>query len=365
MRTRTALTAAALAALLTVPLGGAAVAAPSPSPSSWPEPGTDGSGRRAGEGRPKTIAIPPPGTLQQNRKYYTPIEETTEKGRKSFTLQADVLFKTGSADLSAAAEKYLADVVAKLKEANVTGEVQVVGHTDDVGEPEDNLALSKRRAEAVVQAMQPQLANTGITLIPEGKGESEPREKGTSPQARQRNRRVSILYGKASGDPPPRPDPRYISVPVTETAPDPGLRPLPGEPAPLASTQRTINGTWTVRLDVVELRRQGPFLKVGYRTRLVAQRGTSGLNYPALFDGDTNGFDGYGYHATLIDKAHGEELSVVITGRGVPMRDWLGGNEKVGAVKYGWALFPQPSQKTDRLSFYIPAFGTIDDLPVG
>ncbi|SEF90891.1 Outer membrane protein OmpA [Thermomonospora echinospora] len=361
MRTGTVLTGAALTALLAVPLTGVAGADPTPSPTAWPRPGTNENGARAGESEPRTITVPNPGTLQQNRKPYAPIEETTESGRRSFTLQADVLFKSGSADLSDAAHKYLTEVVAKLKDADATGKVQVVGHTDDVGEPPDNLTLSEQRAEAVTQAMQPQLANTGITLVAEGKGETQPRDKGTSPEARQRNRRVSILYGDASDAPAER-DSRYVTVPVTETAPNPGLRPFPGEPAPIASTQRTINDTWTVRLDVTELRRHGPFLRIGYRVRLVHQEGTSELRYQTLFDGDTLLPDGH--DVALIDKTHAEQLGPVITGQGWVLRDWSDNGERIGEPRYGWTLFPQPSQKTDRLSFYIPAFGTIDDIPI-
>ncbi|TNY37023.1 OmpA family protein [Thermomonospora catenispora] len=361
MRARTVIAGTALVTLLASALAGTAEAEPTPSPTDWPSPGVDHQGKRAEVGEPRVIQIPNPGTVQLNRKPYTPIEETTESGRKSFTLQADVLFKTGSADLTPAAERYLAEVVEKLKAAGVTGEVKVVGHTDDVGEPDANMTLSKQRADSVVQAMQPQLANTGITLQAEGKGETQPRVRGTSPQARQRNRRVSILYGEASDRPAP-PDPDAIGVPITEPAPNPGLRPLPGEPAPLASTQRTIKNTWTVRLDVVELQTMGPFLRVGYRVRLVNRSpGSNELYYAALFNGGL--YNDKDYTAQLIDKAHGEVLNVAITGQGRPLRDWEE-SERVGAVKYGWALFPQPSRKTDRLSFYIPAFGVLDDLPV-
>ncbi|REE98615.1 OmpA family protein [Thermomonospora umbrina] len=362
MITRVASTAAVAATGFAL-LAGTAVADPTPTPSAaaWPEPGHGPDGKAAAEGTPRTITVPPPGTLQENRKPYTPIEETTEGGRRSFTLQADVLFKSGSADLSDASERYLAEVAAKLKGGSVTGEVKVVGHTDDVDAPDRNLTLSRQRAESVIQALQPQLANTGITLVAEGKGETEPRDRGTTPQARQRNRRVSIVYGQANAQAPAA-DPRYITVPITEPAPDPGLRPLPGEPAPLASVQRTINAVWTVRLDVVELGRTGRLLKIGYRVRLVSQQGTDGLNYASLFHGDL--YTGTGHQAQLIDKRHGEALSPIITGQGSTLADRVGDGDDVGPVQYGWAYFPRPAQETGTLSFYVPALGTIDGLRV-
>ena len=67
----------------------------------------------------------------------------------------------------------------------------VYGHTDDQGPAAYNVQLSARRAEAVRKYF----ADTGIPesiMESEGLGEKDPRVKGTSPQARQRNRRVEI-----------------------------------------------------------------------------------------------------------------------------------------------------------------------------
>ncbi|MGH3390693.1 MAG: OmpA family protein [Actinomadura sp.] len=353
---------ACLAAGLTVALAGAAHAGPTPTPP-WLEPG---EGTNAGTPRP--INSQPPGTLQELRRPYTPVEETVEGGRKALSVSADVMFATGSAELTGTAQTFIEGLAGKLKEAGATGATQIVGHTDDVGEPAANQKLSQQRAEAVQQTMQPMVVNTGITLVAVGKGEAQPRARGITPEARAKNRRVAVLYGQApSSTTPATPNTRDIHVPSTEAAPNPGLVQLPAEPKPIASTQRTIElpgYKWTVRLDVLELVRVGRFVKVGHRVRLVNQEGTQTLEYGALFTGDL--FEREKHQSALIDKAAGEQLDPVITGKGWALRNYdddvdLG----AGVVQYGWALFPAPATSSGTLSLYVPAFGTIDGLRVG
>ena len=67
----------------------------------------------------------------------------------------------------------------------------VYGHTDDQGPADYNKGLSQRRAEAV----RDYFLKAGVPadiIDAEGFGESDPREKGTSKAARQKNRRVEI-----------------------------------------------------------------------------------------------------------------------------------------------------------------------------
>ena len=69
--------------------------------------------------------------------------------------------------------------------------VQVFGHTDDVGSEQYNVELSRRRAAAVHHY----LIHAGIDpeiISSEGFGKSSPLVPDTSPQARQKNRRVEV-----------------------------------------------------------------------------------------------------------------------------------------------------------------------------
>lgn len=69
--------------------------------------------------------------------------------------------------------------------------VYIYGHTDDQGPAAYNVQLSARRADAVRRYF----ADAGIPEVimeSKGLGEKSPRVKGTSPEARQKNRRVEI-----------------------------------------------------------------------------------------------------------------------------------------------------------------------------
>ena len=69
--------------------------------------------------------------------------------------------------------------------------VRLAGHTDNIGQPTDNLLLSRARAEAVRQ----QLIDYGCQpqyITAEGFGETQPVADNASDEGRQKNRRVEI-----------------------------------------------------------------------------------------------------------------------------------------------------------------------------
>ncbi|MCE9519893.1 MAG: OmpA family protein [Verrucomicrobia bacterium] len=83
--------------------------------------------------------------------------------------------------------KTLAD--PDLKDCVITLE----GHTDDVGEENYNLDLSRRRAETVKRFLITQHHIDASRLQVEGKGKGEPLVKDTSDAARAQNRRVVVI----------------------------------------------------------------------------------------------------------------------------------------------------------------------------
>ena len=127
--------------------------------------------------------------------------ETDSEDAVDLTLAADVFFAFDRADLQPAADPVLRDVATRLR-TQAQGEVEVVEHADAVGDPAYNLDLSRRRAAAVVAVLRPLLAGTGVSLVPSGRGSQEPvaqERSGTGkddPQARARNRRVTITFQK-------------------------------------------------------------------------------------------------------------------------------------------------------------------------
>ncbi len=85
----------------------------------------------------------------------------------------------------------LLDRVADILQANPSLKVEIQGHTDSIGSAEYNMALSKRRAQAVADY----LASHGISadrLTVVGMGESQPIASNDTEEGRARNRRVQI-----------------------------------------------------------------------------------------------------------------------------------------------------------------------------
>ncbi|MCF8248242.1 MAG: OmpA family protein [Saprospiraceae bacterium] len=113
---------------------------------------------------------------------------TALKTKKTYTFQ-NVNFKTGQWDLLPPALPELDGLAAFLKE-NPKVKVEIGGHTDDVGNDDDNQLLSQNRAESVYNY----LISKGIAperLKYKGYGESQPIAPNTSSASRLQNRRVA------------------------------------------------------------------------------------------------------------------------------------------------------------------------------
>ena len=71
--------------------------------------------------------------------------------------------------------------------------IEIAGHTDNVGKPEDNLLLSTNRAKSVLRY----LVQKGIDprrLSAKGYGDTSPVADNNTPQGRQENRRVEVYF---------------------------------------------------------------------------------------------------------------------------------------------------------------------------
>ncbi len=86
----------------------------------------------------------------------------------------------------------LKDIAAVLTE-NPAVNVLIVGHTDSDGDDARNLDLSRRRADAVRNALSSEFGVAPARMTTEGKGESQPSEPNTSPQGKANNRRVEFV----------------------------------------------------------------------------------------------------------------------------------------------------------------------------
>ena len=106
-------------------------------------------------------------------------------------LSDKVLFEFGKSDLTAASKKSL-DKVAKVFGKYPDTNVEIQGHTDDVGTSEYNQGLSERRASAVYNY----LVNKDIStsrLVTKGYGEDAPKVTNDTDEGRAQNRRVDFL----------------------------------------------------------------------------------------------------------------------------------------------------------------------------
>jgi OOP family OmpA-OmpF porin len=109
----------------------------------------------------------------------------------SVDLGGDVLFDSSAATLRSDAQDAI-DAAARRIEERAPGTVEIVGHTDDVGDDASNQQLSVERAQSVADALGERLDTDVYTLTASGQGESEPLVPNTSDENRQLNRRVGI-----------------------------------------------------------------------------------------------------------------------------------------------------------------------------
>lgn len=100
-------------------------------------------------------------------------------------------FKSGSAEIPKESFSILDTLITKLSKLD-NYEVHVIGHTDDVGDDDKNLDLSKERAQAVADY----LSKNNIFIEQDfikGKGESEPLCDTFDADCRELNRRVNLI----------------------------------------------------------------------------------------------------------------------------------------------------------------------------
>jgi outer membrane protein OmpA-like peptidoglycan-associated protein len=111
----------------------------------------------------------------------------------SVPVAGDVLFDSGSATLRAEATKIVDQLSGAAKELP-TARIRITGHTDDQGGVAYNQTLSEHRAQAMADALRSKDASLGPRLDVLGKGETQPVAPNTTPEGRQKNRRVEILF---------------------------------------------------------------------------------------------------------------------------------------------------------------------------
>ncbi|MFF1690489.1 OmpA family protein [Streptomyces sp. NPDC058254] len=113
----------------------------------------------------------------------------------TFALQAEVLFPKDSAKLNPGAKSRIQAIADEIKAQNATN-VRVFGFTDDLGTYAHGLTLSKKRAEAVHDALAAALGSQEqeLTFAVRGYSEDYPIADNSSEEGRKKNRRVEVSF---------------------------------------------------------------------------------------------------------------------------------------------------------------------------
>ena len=242
---------------------------------------------------------------------------STHAGGKDITvtLASDVTFASDSADLASGAEAQLNTVASQLKQHPDGGTLTIVGHTDDVQDDAYNQTLSEKRANAVKTRLEQLTKLDKWQTSVSGKGESEPKIKDTSDEARAVNRRVEITLTPTGG------------TTTKNTTPAPNSGKLPETKGPVAKgsdgvTVKSDSGAQlTITIDHVT--RQGGYLLGQLHTTLSSKNSTNPTFY-AWFDDKE----------TFFTNSRGEDGSEEATTYAADGLTLLAGGERIYPADY-------------------------------
>jgi outer membrane protein OmpA-like peptidoglycan-associated protein len=355
---------------ITLPNGGPLIeGVPITSVSTWSPPGPQGPfDRPVTSTDTQGLALP---TARLDLDTYTDkgaVKEQQQANRANVTLSSDVLFAFNSARLSPAATHILAGV-AKQINSRATGTVSVVGYTDSIGSTSYNLALSKRRAAAVVARIAPLIH--GVTLRPSGRGEADPVAPNTNadgsdnPAGRAQNRRVTLTY---SLKPPKAP----AATKKTTTA-TPHLAGRPGRTVRF-ETDAAGQSTDTYRLRVNSLRRDGDLSVMQMKLTCVAssEEQTCQSNWDftrdPTYEDALNYFNGF----QLYDPTSGTTYLVAANSQVLngpeqtptPLTTDTNYELTVGESEQVWLYFANPPASSSTMSVQIPSGPRIAGVPL-
>jgi OOP family OmpA-OmpF porin len=103
-----------------------------------------------------------------------------------------IYFDTGKSVIKPESDATINEIAALLK-ANTTMQVYIVGHTDIVGKLKDNMELSQKRAEAVVNELITKYKIPSANLEAGGVGPLAPVATNDTKEGKELNRRVEIV----------------------------------------------------------------------------------------------------------------------------------------------------------------------------
>jgi outer membrane protein OmpA-like peptidoglycan-associated protein len=103
----------------------------------------------------------------------------------------DIYYSTSSADI-ATDSKIILDAFAEYLNENPSMEIEIGGHTDDIGDDKTNLALSSERAFEVMNYLSGK-GVSGKRMSYKGYGETKPISSNATEEGRAKNRRTEFI----------------------------------------------------------------------------------------------------------------------------------------------------------------------------
>ena len=155
----------------------------------WPK---DEPAYKAKEGAYIAVDILETKPMQQNMLTVSAAEISSSLTANGKIAIYGILFDSGKTDIKPESKPSLEQIAAFLK-TEPSVKLHVVGHTDSVGSVENNLALSKRRAEAVASALNKDYGIEATRMTGNGVASLAPVANNSSEEGRAKNRRVELV----------------------------------------------------------------------------------------------------------------------------------------------------------------------------
>ncbi len=138
---------------------------------------------------PKDARVEAP---KEEFKFPTKAPEQKQTQTPIMTKPVNIYFPSGSADLDPNARQVL-DQVALTAQTYSNAYLRIEGNTDSVGDAGSNVALSSRRANAVVSYLVARYGLNRARLIAKGNGPYKPVASNNSNEGRAKNRRTDVM----------------------------------------------------------------------------------------------------------------------------------------------------------------------------
>jgi OmpA-OmpF porin, OOP family len=137
--------------------------------------------------------------LKSINDVHTGKKDSVSYAENKTTVMADgnwkINFATGSSTISESSSKDLETIYNLLIQAENT-KLKIIGHTDNVGNPDANLTLSKGRANAVAQYLKDKGIPSERFQLVDGAGDTQPVADNSTAAGKSKNRRVEIALLK-------------------------------------------------------------------------------------------------------------------------------------------------------------------------